>query len=107
VKEAHDDYLATLVERGALGFVGLMLLIGAVVTRAISIDPRRLSPDFRRVVPSTAPLIGALVAMTVSALTHEVLHYRHLWALLGILAAVHVFGRDEEPSPAVEPGAPR
>ncbi len=107
VKEAHDDYLATLVERGALGFVGLMLLIGAVVTRAISIDPRRLSPEFRRVVPSTAPLIGALVAMAVSALTHEVLHYRHLWALLGILAAVHVFGRDGEPSLAVEPGAPR
>jgi hypothetical protein len=104
-KEAHDDYLATLVERGALGFVGLMLLIGAIVTRAISIDPRRLSAEFRRVVPSTAPLIGALVAMAVAAFTHEILHYRHFWTLLGILAAIHLFGREREPSsPAVESG---
>jgi O-antigen ligase len=107
VKEAHDDYLATLVERGVLGFVGLMLLIGAVVVRAISIDSRRLSAEFRRVVPSTAPLIGALVAMAVSALTHEVLHYRHFWALLGILAAVHVFGRERESLPADGPGVSR
>jgi hypothetical protein len=28
-----------------------------------------------------------------------VLHYRHLWALLGILAAIHYFGRREQPSP--------
>jgi O-antigen ligase len=107
VKEAHDDYLATLVERGALGFVGLMLLIGAVVIRAVSIDSRRLSAGFRRVVPSTAPLVGALVAMAVSAFTHEVLHYRNLWALLGILAAIHVFGREREASPEVESGALR
>jgi O-antigen ligase len=107
VKEAHDDYLATLVERGVLGFVGLMLLIGAIVIRAISIDPRRLSAGFRRVVPSTAPLIGALVAMAISAFTHEILHYRHLWALLGILAAIHLFGREKDPSPAVESGASR
>jgi hypothetical protein len=107
VKEAHDDYLATLIERGALGFVGLMLLIGAIVSRAISIDPRRLSAEFRRVLPSTAPLIGALVAMAVSAFTHEVLHYRHLWALLGILAAIHLFGRDKDSPPAAGAGASR
>ena len=102
VKEAHDDYLATLVERGALGFVGLMLLIGTIVIRASNIEPRRLTAQFRRVVPSTAPLIGALVAMAVSAFTHEVLHYRHFWALLGILAALYLFGREEE----LSPGAP-
>ena len=101
VKEAHDDYLATLIERGALGVIGLMLLIGAICIRAVSIDPRRLSAGFRRVVPSTAPLIGALVAMAVAAFTHEVLHYRHLWALLGILAAIHLFGREGESSPEI------
>jgi O-antigen ligase/polysaccharide polymerase Wzy-like membrane protein len=104
-KEAHDDYLATLVERGALGFVGLMLLIGSIVVRAISVDPRRLSAEFRQVVPSTAPLVGALVAMAVGAFTHEILHYRHFWALLGILAAIHCFGRERESSPAFGSGA--
>ena len=107
VKEAHDDYLATLVERGALGFVGLILLIGTIIIRASDIGPRRLSAGFRRVVPSTAPLIGALVAMAVSAFTHEVLHYRHFWALLGILAAIHLFGREEESSQAAELGISR
>ena len=100
VKEAHDDYLATLVERGALGVVGLMLLIGTIIIRASNIAPRRLSPEFRRVVPSTAPLIGALVGMAVSAFTHEVLHYRHFWALLGILAAIYLFGREDESAPS-------
>jgi hypothetical protein len=38
--------------------------------------------------------------MAVSAFTHEVLHYRHFWALLGILAAIYLFGREGEPAPA-------
>src|SRR5207253_9729226 len=71
VKTAHDDYLATLVDRGALGELALMLLIGAVAVRAASIDPRRLPNEVRRVIPETAPLIGALVAMAVTAGTHE------------------------------------
>ena len=102
MKEAHDDYLATLVERGVLGFVGLLLLIGTIIIRASNIDPRQMSAEFRRVVPSTAPLIGALVAMAVSAFTHEVLHYRHFWTLLGILAALYLFARDDVSSPAAD-----
>ena len=90
VKTAHDDYLATLVERGALGEVALLLLIASVAVRAASIDPRRLPKEFALVIPETAPLIGALVAMAVTAATHEVLHYRHLWVLMGIVAALYI-----------------
>ena len=90
VKTAHDDYLATLVERGPLGELALLLLVAGVAVRAASLDPRRLPNDFARVIPETAPLIGALVAMAVTAATHEVLHYRHLWLLLGIVAALYV-----------------
>jgi O-antigen ligase len=97
VKTAHDDYLATLVERGPLGELALVFLIGAVTVRAVSIDPRRLSSGFARVIPETALLIGALAAMAVTAATHEVLHYRHLWPLLGIVAALYTFGRNEPP----------
>ncbi|TML88519.1 MAG: hypothetical protein E6G06_15990 [Actinobacteria bacterium] len=97
VKTAHDDYLATLVERGALGEVALLLLIGAVAVRAASIDPRRLSNEVRLVIPETAPLIGALVAMAVTAGTHEVLHYRHLWVLLGIVAALYTVADKRSP----------
>jgi hypothetical protein len=100
VKEAHNDYLATLVERGPLGIVGLVLLLGAIAVRVIGTDSRRLSKGFARVCPGTAPLVAVFVLLAISAVTHEVLHYRHLWALLGILAALYLFGRRQtEPSP--------
>jgi O-antigen ligase len=100
IHEAHNDYLATLVERGPLGMVGLLLLVGGVYVRAMSISLRPLRPAFSKVVPGTAPLLGALVAFAASAMTHEILHYRHLWALLGVLAALYYFGRPEKPSSA-------
>ena len=65
--------------------------------RAASIDPRRLSNEVRLVIPETAPLIGALVAMAVTAGTHEVLHYRHLWVLLGIVAALYTVADKRSP----------
>ena len=38
-------------------------------------------------------LSGALVAFAVAGITHEVLHYRHLWTLLAILAAQYLLTR--------------
>lgn len=93
VKEAHDDFLATMAERGPLGVIGLALLAGAIATRAAGVLPSRLSPRFKTAVPSSIALVGAMVLFGVSSLVHEILHYRHLWALLGILAALHHFGR--------------
>jgi O-antigen ligase len=91
VKEAHNDYLATLVERGPLGIVALLGLIGAVAVRTMS--AQRLSPKWASVVPNPAALTAAMMGFAVTALTHEILHYRHLWALLAALAALHLFGR--------------
>lgn len=92
-KEAHNDYLATLVERGPLGVLAVALLMGAVVARLVAVSTTGLRPAFDRVVPVPAALAGACSAFAVSALTHEVLHYRHLWAVLGVIAAVHLHAR--------------
>jgi O-antigen ligase len=92
-KEAHNDYLATLVERGPLGVLALLLLVGAIAVRAARVSVRGLSPEFARAVPNPAAMAGIFLAFAVTALTHEVLHYRHMWALLGILAALYLFGR--------------
>jgi len=92
-KQAHSDYLATLVERGPLGAVALVALIAAVAIRLTGTAPGALKPGFARVAPGTAALVGAAVLIAVSAITHEVLHYRHVWALFGILAAIHSSGR--------------
>jgi len=101
VKESHNDYLATLVERGPLGVVALLVLMCAVGARALS--AQRLSPMYASVIPNPAALAAAAVAFAVTAVTHEVLHYRHLWTLLAVLAVLHLFGQDR---PALPTGAP-
>jgi O-antigen ligase len=88
VKEAHNDYLATFVERGLMGAIGLILLIGAVALRARVALHRTGEPAVLSAVPNPAALVAALVAVLVSAGFYEVLHFRHVWALLGVVAAV-------------------
>jgi len=98
VKEAHDDYLATLVERGPIGFVGLVILMAGIGIRAFSSVMRPLSPAFARLLKNPSALIAGAMALAVFAMTHEILHYRHVWAFFGIVAGVYLFGR-RVPSP--------
>jgi hypothetical protein len=89
--EAHDDYLAALVERGPVGLLGLLLLVGSAVSRAAPIVRRPLSARYAAVVPVPAGLVAALLTLSVNSFYEEILHFRFLWALLGIVA---VLGKD-------------
>ena len=89
--EAHDDYLAALVERGPVGLLGLLLLVGSAVSRAAPIIRRPLSARYAAVVPIPAGLVAALLTLGVNSFYEEILHFRFLWALLGIVA---VLGKD-------------
>lgn len=89
VKEAHNDYTATLVERGVAGGLGLVLLLAAVWIRAWSVLARPRQAATGGAVPNLAPLLGGLIAMAVAAAFYQVLHFRHLWAVFGILAALY------------------
>ncbi|MFL5736470.1 MAG: O-antigen ligase family protein [Actinomycetota bacterium] len=95
-KEAHNDYLAVLVERGVLGVIGLMLLVAAAFIRAKAISVGDLEPSYAAVVPVPAAIAAALIAVAATAMFHEVLHFRHLWALLGVVGALYLFGRAEK-----------
>lgn len=88
VKEAHDDYLATLVERGALGGVGLVILLLAVAARLGRLVTGRQSKWVRELVPRPEVLLGVGCALAVGALFYEVLHFRHVWAFLGLVAGI-------------------
>lgn len=106
VKEAHDDYLATLTERGVIGEIGLLILMLGVGLRASALAHRPLSPAYANVIRNQTAFIGAAVAMAVSSITHELLHYRHVWALFGLLAGTYLFGLAREhvatrPEPAL------
>ena len=93
-KEAHNDYLAALVERGALGLAGVLLFAGALAVRISAVwTRRRLSAGFAVAVPYPAALVGGLVAVAVFSFTHEVLHDRGVWALFAVIAALHLWGR--------------
>jgi O-antigen ligase len=94
VKEAHDDYLATLVERGPIGVIALVVFMAGIGIRASAISLRPLSPAFAHVVRMPSIAIGCGVALAVTATTHEILHYRHVFALLGIIAGLYLFARE-------------
>jgi O-antigen ligase len=100
-KGAHNDYAAALAERGLLGSIALLLLMGSITVRMASIAVRPLARRFAAVIGAPHLLAGALVVLAISSLTHEILHFRNVWVLLGLVAAVSLWGRDEAaPLPA-------
>lgn len=88
VKEAHNDYLATIVERGALGGVGLTVLIATVAVRLGRTATRPQTEWVRLLVPRPEFLFALGCGFVVSAFFYEVLHFRHLWAFLGLVAGI-------------------
>jgi hypothetical protein len=94
VKEAHDDYMAVLTERGVLGALGLLLLLSSVLVRSWTIATRPLRPAVRAVVPRPNALLGAVVGTLASSTVYELLHVRHLWALFALIAAMSLWGRE-------------
>jgi O-antigen ligase len=94
VKEAHDDYLAALLERGAIGFVGLLLLFAAIGARAFSLNSGRLSPGFAAAVMKPNALVGAFAGTIVAGTAYEFLHLRHVWTLFAFIAALYTWGRE-------------
>ena len=93
VKMAHDDYAASLVERGVLGAMALVCLFVIVIARCRRIAARSLRPSYSSIFPRPELLGAAVIGMFISAMFYQVLHFRHLWALLGLIAAVDLWGR--------------
>jgi O-Antigen ligase len=88
VKEAHTDYLATLLERGFIGALGLLLLGIAIVTRCGRLAIGSLRSAYAEIVPRAWLLAVIGPVMATAAAFYEVLHFRHLWTWLGIVAAL-------------------
>ena len=107
-KGAHNDYAAALAERGLLGSIALLLLIASVTMRMASFAVRPLAPGYAAVLGAPHFLAGALVVLAISSLTHEILHFRNVWVLLGLVAAVSLWARDDvaplAPTPRVADG---
>ncbi len=61
---------------------------GAAVSR-----PRNLVEEFRSVVPRPAFVIGALITVLIFSFTHESLHDRTVWTLLGLVGGMYAWAR--------------
>jgi O-antigen ligase len=103
VKMAHDDYTASLVERGVLGGLALIFLLVIIAVRCRRIASRPLRRDYAAIFPRPELLAAAVIAMLISATLYQVLHFRHLWALLGVVAAVDLWGRRDSDGGHREP----
>jgi O-antigen ligase len=93
VKEAHDDYLAALSERGVIGVLGLLLLLCSLASRTWTVVSAPLRPEVAEVVRFPPAVAGVLMGVLMEGLSYEVLHFRHVWALFGFLAALSLWGR--------------
>lgn len=93
VKEAHDDYLAAFLERGALGTLGLLVLLSGLLLRTLPLVRERLADGFAAVVSKPHALLGALAGTIVAMSVYELLHVRHVWTFFALLAVVSIWGR--------------
>jgi hypothetical protein len=96
VKEAHNDYLATLLERGVIGCVGLLVLGWAIGRRCVRLVLDPVPAVVRDMVPRAWVLAAILPVMAVAASFYEVLHFRHMWTWLGLVAAIVAISADSD-----------
>ena len=92
VKEAHDDYLATLIERGLLGLLGLALLVASLGIKTFRTGTARLREGYREVLVRPHALVGAVAGTLVAGTVYELFHVRHVWALFAVPAAISIWG---------------
>jgi hypothetical protein len=94
VKEAHDDYMAALVERGIVGSLGLLLLLAAIGRRLPFLARSRLPDGYAAVVVRPNALVGAVAGVFVAMAFNELLHVRHVWTLFALVAALQLAASD-------------
>ena len=83
--ELHSDFVATLVERGVIGFVGYLLILLSVVIQVFrNLNLASLTTDRRDGVWAAA-LAGACTVYLFYSATHEAMHHDTFWLLLALI----------------------
>jgi hypothetical protein len=80
--ELHSDPVATVVERGVVGFMGYILLIVFVGRELFRMMHR--SSEWREVIWGAA-LAGACSVYFFYSITHEALHHETFWLMIALI----------------------
>jgi|RhiMethySRZTD1v2_1073278.scaffolds.fasta_scaffold100473_3 O-antigen ligase/polysaccharide polymerase Wzy-like membrane protein len=88
-KSLHNDIIAYLVERGIFGLFGLAVLYWLVFRQAIRVLGPRGPVGFHA-------LGAAVFANFAFSMTHQTLHFRHVWLLLALIWAATSLRAEEE-----------
>jgi len=81
----HNDYVAFLFERGPLGVIGWLWLVGATLLVALRVAFWQTDSCRRWQMLS---LGAGFFACAVNALSHEISHFRQVWVLMAFLFAM-------------------
>jgi O-antigen ligase/polysaccharide polymerase Wzy-like membrane protein len=92
-KEAHNDYVAALTERGVIGLAGVLLLVASVIRYAGAVATLPARSRYASAVIQPNALVGGVAAALLVGTVYELLHVRHVWALFAIVAATAIWGR--------------
>jgi hypothetical protein len=100
----HNDYAAFLFERGPLGAIGWLFVVGSTLFTPLGAAQQSSDRHQRR---RMLALGAGFLACAVNALTHEVSHFRQVWVLMAFLFAVSYAPSprrtDTFPSKGIEP----
>lgn len=80
--ELHNDYVAGFLERGIVGGLGVVLLFGAAAAWAMRVA---IDDGLRRHGWRPSAFAGAMIAVLLTAITLETLHFRHQWLLFALM----------------------
>ena len=81
---AHNTYVGMLVERGPLGLIGWLAILGSV---AVLVSRMRAAVASGVRLLAVEPLFGALAALAVHSVVMEMFHFRHVWMLIAVMCA--------------------
>jgi O-antigen ligase len=97
----HNDLLAFLVERGVLGLLGFLALYKALLGWGgrLLVAEGRGRDVFRGLGP-------AVVANLVFSMSHETLHFRHIWVLYAMVWAAYAIVSERERAAEPQPTVP-
>jgi len=104
-KEAHNDYVSFLIERGPLALLFMLVLRFQVFGQITRWWKRRAGgrTGWVRGGPLAAAAFGAWVASSINANTIETLHFRHVWLFLAMVCAL---GMTVGEQPQAQPDEP-